>query len=93
MNSSLAIEYYNKKYGNNIEAAFIHLIREIGEVAFAIEKSKSGIATTKLTEAIALLYFISSKYDFDVEENLTFLYTRKMESLIKNTPKNNQKEI
>ena len=87
MNSSLAIEYYNKRFGENTSAAFIHLIREIGEIAFAIEKNNPGIAQTKVTEAIALLYFISSKYDFEVEENIKVLYTKKIESLRKSMHK------
>ena len=83
MSSSIAIEYYNMKYGNNTSAAFIHLIREIGEVAFAIENNKPGIAEPKLTEAVALLYYIGSKYEINIEENLGPLYTKKIETLRK----------
>ena len=83
MSSSIAIEYYNMKYGNNTSAAFIHLIREIGEVAFAIENNKPGIAEPKLTEAVALLYYIGSKYAINIEENLDPLYTKKIETLRK----------
>ena len=83
MNSSIAIEYYSMKYGNNTSAAFIHLIREIGEVAFAIENNKPGIAQPKITEAVALLYYLGSKYDFNVEENILPLYTKKIETLKK----------
>ena len=71
------------KYGNNTSAAFIHLIREIGEVAFAIENNKPGIAEPKLTEAVALLYYIGSKYGINIEENLDPLYTKKIETLRK----------
>jgi hypothetical protein len=67
--SSLAIKYYNKRFGDNTSAAFIHLIREIGEIAFAIEKNSPGIARTKITDAVAILYYISSKYNIDLEEN------------------------
>ena len=83
MSSSLAIEYYNIKYGNNTSGAFIHLIREIGEVAFAIENNKPGITETKLTEAVALLHYIGSQYGINIEENLDLLYTKKIETLRK----------
>lgn len=79
--SSLAIKYYNKRFGDNTSAAFIHLIREIGEIAFAIEKNSPGIAQTKITEAVALLYYVASKYNINVEENIKSLYTKKTASL------------
>lgn len=37
--STTAIEYYNRKFGDDKSGAFIHLVREIGEIAFAIEKN------------------------------------------------------
>jgi NTP pyrophosphatase (non-canonical NTP hydrolase) len=83
MSSSIAIEYYNRKFGNNISAAFIHLVREMGEIAFAIENDKPGIARPKITEAVALLYYIGSKYNIDIEENMNSLYAKKIESLKK----------
>ena len=79
--SSIEVQYYNKRFGDNTSAAFIHLIREIGEVAFAIEKNSTGIAQTKITEAVAILHYIASKYGFDVEANIRSLYSKKMESL------------
>jgi hypothetical protein len=78
--SSLAIEYYNKRFGDNVSIAFIHLIREIGEIAFAIEKNNKGVAQVKITEAVAILHYISSKYGFNIEENIKSLYTKKIES-------------
>ena len=41
MNSS-AIDYYNKRFDNNTSAAFIHLVREIGEIALSIEKNNQS---------------------------------------------------
>jgi NTP pyrophosphatase (non-canonical NTP hydrolase) len=79
--SSLAIEYYNKRFGDNTSAAFIHLVGEISEIAFAIEKNSTDIAQTKITEAVAILHYISSKYGFDIEANIKSLYAKKMESL------------
>lgn len=87
--SSLAKEYYNKRFGGDVTAAFIHLIREIGEVAFAIEKNSPGVAQTKVTEAVALLYYISSKYNIDIEENMKSLYAKKLVSLTKDSTKSN----
>jgi hypothetical protein len=77
----LAVEYYNKKFGEDVSAAFIHLVREIGEIAFAIERVKPGIAYTKITEAVALLYYISSKYNINIDESINTLYTKKLASL------------
>ena len=37
--SSVAIEYHDRKFRDDKSAAFIHLVREIGEIAFAIEKN------------------------------------------------------
>ncbi|MEP6576866.1 MAG: hypothetical protein ABJB85_10600 [Nitrososphaerota archaeon] len=85
MLSEIAIEYYNKRFEDNTSAAFIHLVREIGEIAFAIERDKPGIAQTKITEAVALLYYISSKYDIDLDENILSLYSKKLASLTKTT--------
>jgi NTP pyrophosphatase (non-canonical NTP hydrolase) len=81
--SSIPIEYYNKKFGNNTSAAFIHLVREIGEIAFSVEKNSTGVAQTKITEAVAILLYLSSKYGINIEENLDSLYKKKMESLTK----------
>jgi NTP pyrophosphatase (non-canonical NTP hydrolase) len=68
--SSISLQYYNKKFGNSTSAAFIHLVREIGEIAFAIEKNSTGVAQTKITEAVVILLYLSSKYGIDIEENL-----------------------
>jgi hypothetical protein len=81
MSSSIPIEYYSKRFGDNISAAFIHLIREIGEIAFAIEKNSTGIAQTKITEAIAIMYYIASKYNLDIDENIKSLYSKKLKSV------------
>ena len=41
---NLVISYYNKRFGDNINSAYIHLIREIGEIALAIEKENADQA-------------------------------------------------
>jgi NTP pyrophosphatase (non-canonical NTP hydrolase) len=83
--SSVAIDYYNKKFGNDISAAFIHLVREIGEIAFALEKNNTEHAKLELTESAALIHYIASKYSLNLDENMRALYTKKLETLSKST--------
>jgi NTP pyrophosphatase (non-canonical NTP hydrolase) len=79
--SSIAVEYYNRKFGDDKAAAFIHLIREIGEIAFAMEKNNAEHAKLELTESAALLYYLASKYKLDLDANIKSLYTKKLEML------------
>jgi NTP pyrophosphatase (non-canonical NTP hydrolase) len=79
--SSAAIEYYDRKFGDDKSAAFIHLVREIGEIAFAMEKNNREHAKLELTESTALLYYLASKYEFDLDMNIESLYTKKLEML------------
>jgi NTP pyrophosphatase (non-canonical NTP hydrolase) len=79
--SSIAVEYYNKKFGDDKSAAFIHLVREIGEIAFAMEKDNIEHAKVELTESAALLYYLASKYQLDLDSNIKSLYTKKLEML------------
>jgi NTP pyrophosphatase (non-canonical NTP hydrolase) len=79
--SSIAIEYYDRKFGDDKSAAFIHLVREIGEIAFAMEKNNREHAKLELTESTALLYYLASKYEFDLDVNIESLYTKKLEML------------
>jgi NTP pyrophosphatase (non-canonical NTP hydrolase) len=79
--SSIAIEYYNRKFGDDKAAAFIHLVREIGEIAFAMERSNPEHAKLELTESAALLYYLASKYELDLDENIKSLYTKKLDLL------------
>ncbi len=76
--SSTAIEYYNKKFGDDKSAAFIHLVREIGEIAFAMEKNNPEHAKLEITESTALLYYLASKYELNLDENIKSLYTKKL---------------
>jgi NTP pyrophosphatase (non-canonical NTP hydrolase) len=79
--SSIAIEYYNSKFGDDKAAAFIHLVREIGEIAFAMEKNNTEHAKLEITESVALLYYLASKYELDLDANIRSLYTKKLEML------------
>ena len=79
--SSIAIEYYDKKFGDDKSAAFVHLVREIGEIAFAMEKSNVEHAKMEITESAALLYFLATKYSLDLDVNMKAVYSKKMEML------------
>lgn len=77
--SSIAVEYYNKKFGDDRSAAFIHLVREIGEIAFAMEKSNTEHAKMEITESAALLYYLASKYGLDLDANMNAVYSKKLD--------------
>ena len=79
--SSIAVEYYNKKFGDDKSAAFIHMVREIGEIAFAMEKSNIEHAKMEITESAALLYYLASKYNFDLDANMKAVYAKKLDML------------
>ncbi len=79
--SSIATEYYNKKFGDDKSAAFIHLVREIGEIAFAMEKNNMEHAKMEITESAALLYYLASKYGLDLDANMKAVYQKKMDML------------
>lgn len=77
--SSIAVEYYDKKFGEDKSAAFVHLVREIGEIAFAMEKSNVEHAKMEITESAALLYYLATKYDLDLDANMKAVYTKKLD--------------
>ncbi len=77
----VAIEYYNRKFGDDKIAAFIHLVREIGEIAFALERNNIEHAKLEITESAALLYYLASKYRLDLDANIESVYTKKLEML------------
>ncbi len=79
--SNVAIEYYENKFGNDAMKAFVHLVREIGEIAFAMERNNPEHAKLEITESAALLYFLAKKYGFDLESNMQTLYKKKLETL------------
>jgi NTP pyrophosphatase (non-canonical NTP hydrolase) len=83
--NSVAIEYYGRKFGDDKTAAFIHLVREIGEIAFALERNNMEHAKLELTESTALIYYLASKYGFDLDANIESVYTKKLEMLKKST--------
>ena len=78
MSATLPIKYYTGKYGNDTDAAFIHLIREIGQIAFAMETKNDPVLKAKLTEAVALLQFIAHNHQVDLESNTEMMYSKKL---------------
>jgi hypothetical protein len=76
--NSIALEYYDKRFRQNVQSAFIHLVREIGDIALAMEKSNSEHAKLKITEAYAILQYIASIYNLDLDTKIQTLYLHKL---------------
>jgi len=74
-----AIEYYGNKYHSSKEKAFIHLAREVGELAAGIERNNDEMAKMELTETVALCFYLAKLYNFDLLENMETLYKKKLE--------------
>lgn len=79
--NKLVIKYYNMRFGEDIKSAYIHLVREIGEIALAIEKENAEHAKLKITESGALLEYIASKYKFNLDSNIQLLYSKKIDTV------------
>ena len=78
--SNHAIEYYGNKYAGNKEKAFIHLAREVGELAAGIERSNDEMAKMELTETAALCFYLAKLYNLDLMQNMEQLYRKKLEA-------------
>jgi hypothetical protein len=78
VSATLPVKYYTRKYGDDTSAAFIHLIREIGQIAFAIETKNAPVLESKVTEAAALLKFIAHCHKIDLESNTEMMYSKKL---------------
>ncbi len=81
--SSVAIDYYDPKFGDDRSAAFIHLVREIGEIVFAMEKNNTDHAKMEITESAALLYYLTSKYGLDLDANMKAVCQKKLDTMFK----------
>ena len=79
--SNLVIDYYEKRIGGDINFAFIHLVREIGEIALSIEKGNREHSKLKITEAAALVEYLASKYQFELYANMQQLYSKNADNL------------
>ncbi|MCS6767887.1 MAG: hypothetical protein RMJ59_01730 [Candidatus Nitrosocaldus sp.] len=80
-----AVEYYSRRFGGDINSAFIHLVREVGEIAFAIEKGNAEHAKVEIAESIALLHYMARLYNMDVDASIERIYSRKLEALKQST--------
>jgi hypothetical protein len=74
----LSTKYYGIKYGNDTDHAFIHLIREIGQIAYALETKNEPVFAAKVTEATALLKFLAHKHNVNIESNIEAMYSKKL---------------
>lgn len=79
--SDVAVEYYGRKYGEDVRGAFVHTVRELGELARALEQDQRDLAVIEITEIAALMHYLASRYDIDLEENIESLYARKLAKL------------
>ncbi|HET6589189.1 MAG TPA: hypothetical protein VFG45_03385 [Candidatus Nitrosocosmicus sp.] len=78
---NIVIDYYTNRFGDNLSSAFIHLVREIGEIALSLEKNNESLAKLKITESTALLQYIAYKHGFNLEEEIQTLYSKKLNSI------------
>ena len=75
-------------HGDDISQAFIHLIREIGQIAYALETKNKPVLDAKVTEALALLKFLAFKHDINTESLMETMYSKKLANInSKNTEK------
>ncbi len=74
-----AIQYYENKYKGSREKAFIHLTREVGELAAGIERNNDEMAKMELTETAALCFYLAKLYNVDLLSNIETLYQKKLE--------------
>ena len=79
--SAIAIEYYGKRFGSDVPNTFIHIVREIGELARAIESNNTDLAKMEITETAALLFFLAEKYGLNLMDNMESIYRKKLEKL------------
>ena len=77
----VALDYYDKRFHKNLKSTFIHLVREIGDIALAMEKDNSEHAKLKIAEASALLQYIASIYDLDLDTKIQTLYSHKLRAI------------
>ncbi len=80
----IAMEYYRKRLGADASKVFIHLVKEVGEIASALERGNIEHAKIEIVESIALLYYLASINGInknDVDDSMKRIYTKKLESL------------
>ncbi len=83
----IALEYYRKRLGADTSKVFIHLVKEVGEIASALERGNIEHAKIEIVESIALLYYLASIHGIasnDVDDSMKRIYAKKLESLASN---------
>lgn len=78
---SVAVEYYRRVFGDDLKGAFVHVVRELGELARAVERDQKELAVHEVTELAALMAFLASLYEFDLEASVDDLYSKKLRKL------------
>ena len=66
------------KYAYDTRQAFIHLIREIGQIAFGLETNNKPVLEAKIIEATSLLSFLAHKNEIDVGSKVEAIYAKKI---------------
>lgn len=77
--SRSAVEYYNRKFGDSLDKAFLHLVREVGELARGLERDNREMISLEITEIAALTQFLADKVGLNLTENIEAIYKRKLE--------------
>lgn len=82
-----AVEYYTLKFGSDRTKGFVHLAKEMGELAGSIEKELDDMAQHELAEVAGICQYLASTYgvaDFSAE--IEKIYIQKLQKL-QNPPK------
>jgi hypothetical protein len=74
----LPMKHYEIKYGNDTDQAFVHLIREIGQIAYALGTKNQPVFAAKVTEASVLLKFLACRYNVNIKSNIETMYSKKL---------------
>lgn len=76
-----AVEYYRRKYGDDVQAAFVHTVKEIGDLARVIERGQEDRVAHEITEITGLMHYLAARYDVALDESIVELYSRKLQKL------------
>lgn len=77
-----AVEYYKLKFGEDRTKGFVHLVKEMGELAGSMEKGLDDIAKYELAEVAGICQYLASTYGiFDFNTEIEKLYVQKLQKL------------
>ncbi|MEE9181434.1 MAG: hypothetical protein V3U33_02530 [candidate division NC10 bacterium] len=79
--TSVAVEFYERKFQEDVMGAFLHRVREVGSSPAPSSKTSRPLAVLEITEIVALMEFLASRFGFDLAESVTELYTKKQQKL------------